>query len=151
MVLSQKTYQFNDNVELFFTDSGAPPTSPVYIIVVAGHGFGFPGDATTLVGLSAPMTSWILSREVTRHALGSREFIEKLDVVLFLRKLTEGEDFQFVSDTGKYRKTYGRWAGLWATKNLILYDLPFIVLGLRIPASINPEKLYFPHAIPNVK
>ncbi|KAK1235463.1 hypothetical protein PQX77_001315 [Marasmius sp. AFHP31] len=43
MVLTHKTYQIAEGVDLFFTDTGAPSNSNDYTTLVIIHGMGFPG------------------------------------------------------------------------------------------------------------
>ncbi|KAL0563546.1 hypothetical protein V5O48_018520 [Marasmius crinis-equi] len=110
----------------------------------------------------------------------ARGSIERLGlhIALFLRKFVEEEGVPSVTNAGNGRKRGGLAVMGWSMgaltaiapfanpnalgeetygvlkgyiRDLILYDPPFIVLGLPIPTSINPEKLHFPHAPPNVK
>ncbi|KAK1235459.1 hypothetical protein PQX77_001311 [Marasmius sp. AFHP31] len=118
MVLTQKTYQIVEGIDIFFTDTGAPPSSTEYTTMVIVHGLGFPGagfEPLQTQALSSNLRVIALNRrdypgstpfsDVELEALhsgnGSRaqEFHANLGLHLwlFLKKLIEEEDVPPIS------------------------------------------------------
>ncbi|KAJ8092409.1 hypothetical protein PM082_023864 [Marasmius tenuissimus] len=67
MVLTQKTYQIVEGIDIF-TDTGAPLNSTEYATMVIVHGLGFPGAGFE------PLQSQALSSHLRVIALNRRDY-----------------------------------------------------------------------------